>query len=222
LLNVTLSPGEDLKVQAPEASNITLISVVGGQYDIGLSVSGGKNQLAFSPVEEQNLSSYYSMMVNVSLPSASGENFAYISTAQPGALNFSKNITGVGNIVLDINLNVQSGQLSSDSSSWNPLFGFTGFNLGGVSLSAADILAILALISIGLIISGTKFSMKLLYCGLFFLGLVAVVAVGIFLVGAVVGVYLLGFVITKSYFRLRSHRKGEGGTASSGSAPKGL
>ncbi len=95
----------------------------------------------------------------------------------------------------------------AQSSGWNPLFGFTGISLGGITLDATDIIAIFAVFSVALMIIGMKHSQKLLYTGLFFLSLIGMVVVGILVVGLIVGSYIGGFLIIRSYFGFKSRRQ---------------
>jgi len=95
----------------------------------------------------------------------------------------------------------------SQASGWNPLFGFTGISLGGVTLGATDILVMFAILSGALIVIGIRRSHKLLYAGMFILSLIGMIVVGILVVGIVIGSYLAGFVIIKSYFGFKSRRQ---------------
>ena len=56
-------------------------------------------------------------------------------------------------------------------------------------------------------IAGVKFSKKLVYGGLFFLSIIAMIEVGILFVGVVVVSYFAGFAVIKSYFGFRSRRQ---------------
>ncbi len=108
-------------------------------------------------------------------------------------------------MILNITVIVLSQPVSL-ASSWNPLFGFTGISLGGITLDVTDILAIFAAFSVALMIIGILRSQKLLYTGLFFLSLIGMIVVGILVVGLIIGSYLAGFVIIKSYFGFKSRK----------------
>jgi hypothetical protein len=122
------------------------------------------------------------------------------------ANSWTKNVTGTGNLILDVTVTVLP-QPVSEASGWNPLFGFTGISLGGITINATDFLAIFAIFSVALLILGMKFSQKLIYGGLFFLSIIAMIEVGILFVGVVIVSYFVGFAVIKSYFGFRSRRQ---------------
>jgi hypothetical protein len=195
---VSMSSAESMKILTPATSNITLLSLKGGQYDVGVNTFANRNELVFIPLNVTT----YSMSVNVSSNSA---NYAFISTNLPAKAEvWSQNVTGTGNLILNITISVVPATTSS--SSWNPLFGFTGFTLGGITISATDVLAIFTALAIVLIGIGMKFSHNLLYFGMFLLSILGAVVVGIFVVGIAVGTYLLTFLIVKSYFGSRRRK----------------
>jgi hypothetical protein len=198
-INVTLASTELLRVSTPATSNVTLLSVVGGQYDIGLYTSGGKNELLFTPLQNAN----YSLILNVSLL---GRNYAQMSILGSPTDSWNKNITGTGNLILTVVISVVPPPATSQNSSWNPLFGFTGISLGGITLDATDVLVIFALFSVALIAMGMKYSQKLLYGGIFFLALLGMIAVGVLFVGLILGGYIGGFAVVRSVFRFRARR----------------
>jgi hypothetical protein len=201
-LDVNLTFGGILRILSPSSSNISIMSLSGGQYDLGLYTAGTKNDLLFTPAQIAN----YTLMLNISTV---GANSASLSSLDTTATAWTKNVTGFGNLILNISIIVLP-QPVSQSSGWNPLFGFTGISLGGVTLGTTDILAIFAIFSVSLMILGIKRSQKLFYAGLFFLSLIGIVVVGILFVAAVIGSYLGGFLIIRSYFGYRSRRQGGG------------
>ena len=87
------------------------------------------------------------------------------------------------------------------------MFGFTGISLGGITLDATDVLVIFALFAVALIGIGTKYSQKMLYGGFFFLALLGMIAVGILVVGVIIGIYVAGFAVIRSLFGFRARRK---------------
>ncbi len=198
-IDINLTFGMTLRVLTPQTSNVTILSLSGGQYDTGLYTSGTKNDLLFTPAQIAN----YSLVLNIS---AIGVNSAGLSEVGTPASTWTKNITGTGNLLLILSIDVLP-QPVSQSSGWNPLFGFTGISLGGITLGATDILAMFAIFSASLIIIGVKRSHKLLYTGLFFMSLIGMVVVGILVVGLILGTYLAGFLIIKSFFGFRSRRQ---------------
>jgi hypothetical protein len=213
-LNITLTSNEMLRVLSPASANISLVSVVGGEYSLSVSPLNSSKSLVFLPLDQaKNETSHYSMIVNVS-STAGAQNFAFVSApplssgiSSPQS-SFEKNITGTGNIVLTIDLSVVPQEQTRNSGSslgWNPLFGFTGFTLGGVSFSATDFLAAIAVAAICFVALGVKYNQKLLYLGLSVLGVVGLIAVGIFLVGAAVAIYLAGFLLVRLYYG-KSHK----------------
>jgi len=199
VINVNLTTSQVLRIIVPASSNVSVLSLTGGQYDLGLYKSGTKSDLLFTPIQIAN----YSMLVNVS---SSTSNYADMGVLSSPADSWIKNITGTGNLILDIAITVQP-QPVSQASGWNPLFGFTGITLGGLTISATDFLAIFAIFSVTLLIAGMKFSRKLVYGGLFFLSIIAMIEVGILFVGAVIVSYFAGFAVIKSYFGFRSRRQ---------------
>jgi hypothetical protein len=199
VLNVNLTYGQILRIEAPSTSNVTIISLSGGQYDIGLYSSDGKNDLLFTPAQIAN----YTLVVDVS---SNTSNYANISEIGTPSTAWTNNITGTGDLILNLDVIVVE-QPVSPASNWNPLFGFTGISLGGVTLDTTDFLAIFAIFSIALMMIGIKRSQKLLYTGLFFLSIIGMIVVGILVVAAIIGSYLAGFVVIKSYFGFRSRRQ---------------
>jgi hypothetical protein len=198
-IDLNLTFGMTLRVFTPETSNVSILSLAGGQYDTGLYAASSKNDLLFTPAQLNN----YSLVLNIS---AIGPNSASISELGTPASTWTKNITGTGNLLLNLTIDVVP-QPVAQSSGWNPLFGFTGISLGGITLNATDILAIFALFSACLIIIGLKRSHKLLYTGLFFMALIGMIEVGILVVGLILGTYLAGFLIIKSYFGFRARKQ---------------
>ncbi len=199
VISVNLTSSQVLRIIVPATSNVSVLSLTGGQYDLGLYKSGTRADLLFTPVQTAN----YSMVVNVS---SSTLNYADMDVLSSPADSWMKNVTGTGNLILDIAVTVLP-QPVSEASGWNPLFGFTGISLGGITINATDFLAIFAVFSVVLLIAGMKFSKKLVYGGLFFLSIIAMIEVGILFVGVVIVSYFAGFAVIKSYFGFRSRRQ---------------
>jgi hypothetical protein len=183
----------------PQTSNVSILSLSGGEYDTGLYAAGTKNDLLFTPAQIAN----YSLVLNIS---EIGPNSAGLNLVGPPTTTWTKNFTGTGNLLLNLTV-VVLPQPVSEASGWNPLFGFTGISLGGVTLNATDILSIFAIFSGALVLIGIKRSHKLLYAGMFFLSLIGMIVVGILVVGVIVGSYLAGFLVIKSYFGFKSRRQ---------------
>ena len=155
-INITLTSTQILRVNTPVGSNVTLLSVRGGQYDIGLFSSGGKNALLFTPLQNSN----YSLILNVS---SIGQNYAQLAILGSPTNSWTKNISSTGNLIVDIVLSVVPPPATTQNSGWNPLFGFTGISLGGITIDATGVLIIFALFSVALIGLGMKYSQKMLY-----------------------------------------------------------
>jgi len=198
-LNINLTYGQILRVLTPSTTNVSVLSLSGGQYDVGLYTTGNKNDLLFTPAQISN----YTLTLQIS---SSTTTTASISELGNPASTWTKNITGTGNFVLRIAI-VVLPEAVSQSSGWNPLFGFTGISLGGVTLNSTDILSIFAALSVMLMAVGAKRSTKLLYTGLFFLSIIGMIVVGILVVGAIFASYFGGFLIIRSYFGYRSRRQ---------------
>jgi len=199
-INVTLTSTQALRVTTAATSNVSLLSVVGGQYDIGLYTSGGKNILLFTPLQNAN----YSLILNIS---SFGQNYAMLNKGGTPSDSWTKNITGTGTLIVSLAISVVPPPLSTQNSSWNPLFGFTGISLGGITLDATDVLVIFALFAVALVGIGAKYSQKMLYGGFFFLALLGMIAIGILVVGLIIGIYVAGFVVIRSLFGFRARRK---------------
>jgi len=198
-INVNLTSSQLLRIIIPASSNVSVLSLTGGQYDLGLYKSGTKADLLFTPIQTAN----YTMALNIS---SSTSNYADMGVLGSQPDSWTKNVTGTGNLILDIAITVLPPPVSG-ASGWNPLFGFTGISLGGITINATDFLAIFAIFSVALVIAGVKFSKKLVYGGLFFLSIIAMIEVGILFVGIVVVSYFAGFAVIKSYFGFRSRRQ---------------
>ena len=202
LFNITITTSDSLKVVTPEYTNITLLSASGNQYDLGSFVSGGQNIFLFTPLQKSD----YSLSVNISSPIASYVQIG--TTGLDSASDYSKNISMPAGI-LRLNLGVQviNPPSSTQSSSWNPLVGFTGINLAGITLGGTDIAIIFGLFSILLIALGMRFNQKLLYFGIFCLAVLGIVEVGVLFVGLLLGSYILGFFVIRSYFGYRGKKR---------------
>jgi hypothetical protein len=200
---INMTSGVILRVLVPSSSNISVLSLSGGQYDAGMYTAGTKNEFLFTPAQVAN----YSLVLNVSSTSPTTINLTQIGDSPS---TWSKNITSdMDDQILKISMSVLPQPPASQSSGWNPLFGFTGISLGGVTLNSTDVLGIFAAFSIFLMAVGIKRSQKLLYAGLFFLSLIGMIVVGILVVALVAGSYLAGFLIIRSYFGYKAHRQGK-------------
>lgn len=200
-LDVNLTTGDIFRVLVPSASNVSLLSLSGGQYDAGLYSIGTKNEFLFTPDEIAN----YTLSLNLSGSASYTVNLGVVGAASESS--WSKNITvSAGEEILNIEIIVLPEQVSQ-SSGWNPLFGFTGISLGGITLSSTDILAMFAAFSILLMGVGAMRSQKLLYLGLFSLSLIGMIVVGILVVAIIAGSYLGGFLVIRSYYGYRSRRQ---------------
>lgn len=198
-LQINMTSGEIFRLLTSSSTNISVLSLSGGQYDLGQYITGTKNALLFTPAQVSN----YTLSLNVSSAGADTISMSEIGTSQS---TWTKNITiSQGIAILDLKIVVLPESVSQ-SSGWNPLFGFTGISLGGVTLGSTDILIIFTAFSLMLVAVGAKKSHKLLYTGLFFLSLIGMIEVGILVVGAIIGSYFAGFLIIRSYFGYRSRR----------------
>jgi hypothetical protein len=146
------------------------------------------------------------MTLNVT---SSGPNYALISRMDAMSPTWEKNLTGTGNIVL--NISMSASRVSAEKSIWNPLFGFTGISVGGISLNSTDILVVFTSFSLVLLGLGAKFNQKLLYFGLFLLSIIGSIMVGILVIAVIIGGYLACFLLTKSYFDFKARKTGSRG-----------
>jgi hypothetical protein len=193
-VQVPIFSNQSVLVSVPASSNITLLSVHGGQYSVGVSQVLRGEELTFSPDSSNGT---YSMMVNVSSPSTT----SILIMESNGVLQtLVKNVTSSGNMLLNISITV-SPQITTGSE-WNPLSGFIGLGLkfGGLNLDTTDVMAIFLVLSVSIIGLGIRFSQKMLFFGLALLSLLGIVAVGVLGVGLVLGGYVLSFFAVRSYF----------------------
>jgi hypothetical protein len=195
---VSISSNESLQVIVPTSSNITVISLTGGPYNVGISNGARENKLVFSPNSPNSQNDTYSMLLNVS--SYGSNSVMVMQSSTSGILSLVKNFTAQGNMILNLSITVTPGLQSP--SSWNALSGFLGFglNLGGVNLDTTDVLAIFAGMAILVIGLGAKFSQKFIFFGLFLLSLVGIVAIGILGIGLVFGLYITSFYAVRYYY----------------------
>jgi hypothetical protein len=193
-VRVSIFSNQSMQIVVPASSNLTLLSLRGEQYNVGVTYGPRTNVLTFSPSSSNGT---YSMLVNVSSPSPTN---VLVMQTSGGVQTLAKNVTSGDSILLNLSVSV-SPEINSGPS-WNPLSGFIGLGLsfGGLSLDTTDIFAIFLGISLLVIGLGVKFSQKFVFVGLSFLSLVGVAAVGILGVGLVLGLYVLSFFAVKSCY----------------------
>lgn len=212
-VNVALSSGNSLNLFSPSPSNLTLLSVVGAQYDIQRensvflvgsqvvvnSVQGEPvgNEIIFTPGN----ASTYSVELNVS---SRGPTYVLIGEGGFSDGSLLKNLTTGGTFDLKIVINVMHS--TTLGAGWSFLFGFTGLGLGGVSLNAADAIISLALLSIAFIGVGAKFSRKLFAIGLLLAVAVGTAVLGFLIAGLAFSFYLASFIVIRFYFSLKTKK----------------
>jgi hypothetical protein len=131
---------------------VTLLSVVGGQYDIGLYTTGGKNMLLFTPLQNSN----YSLILNVS---SSIQNYAQISKQGSPSDLWSKNVTGTGNIILK---GISLGGITLDATDVLVIFALFSISLIALGMKYSQkllyggifFLALIGMIEIGILVVG--------------------------------------------------------------------
>ena len=187
-INVTLTSNQVLRVTTAATSNISLLSVVGGQL-IHL-YTGGKNILLFAPLQNAN----YSLILNIS---SFSQNYADLSKIGTPSDSWTKNITGTGTLIVVLAVSVVPPPPASQNSSWNPLFGFTGISLGGVTLDATDVLVIFRVILRRADCNGNEIQPKNAIRGIFLLSLAWDDCGGNTLVGLILGAYIVGFAVIR-------------------------
>jgi len=214
-VDVSLPSDQSLNVFTPSPSSLVLLSVAGAQYEIhhlnGVTLSGIRtagqgagDEIVFVPGN----GSVYSLDVNLSSPVPS---YVLIRTGNPPISGFLKNVTGPANFSLDIRIAVT--QSATQGSGWSALFGFTGLSIGGMGFSVTEVLIAVAIASVALIASGTRYSRKLLGVGLLLLIFLGLATLGFLLTGLALALYVASFVIVRSHFVLKTHgpRNQEGG-----------
>jgi hypothetical protein len=199
-VQVSIYSNQSVVVVVPPASNISLLSVTGNQYNVGVTNGIRSNILTFSPTASNGT---YSVLLNVS---SDQSTYATIMQSTGVIQTLVKNVTSSGNLL--VNLSVTVTEQVSSGVAWNALSGFLGLglNLGGVNLDTTDVLAIFLGISLTIIGLGANFNQKFLFVGLFLLSILGIVAVGIIGVGLTLGAYILSFVAIKSYYRFLDKR----------------
>jgi hypothetical protein len=195
-VHVSLPAGESMQILVPSSSNITLVSVNASQYDISIQNGARTNSLTFSPYSTNGTFLLMVEVLSYQNTYALVKNQSVTSPQESG-----KNITGTGDLLLAITATI-TPPTQNQNAVWNPLSGFTGlgFSLGGVSLSATDVLFIFVALSSCVIALGAKYNQKLLFFGLALLSITGWVALGLFGVGLIAGCYFLSFFVAKSYF----------------------
>jgi hypothetical protein len=101
----------------------------------------------------------------------------------------------------------------TQNSGWSALFGYTGLSIGAIGFSATDALLALAVASIVLIVSGTRYSRKLLGLGLLLLVVFGLAEVGFLITGLILTLYLASFFVIRSRFTPKTRRPGTQGEA---------
>ena len=145
------------------------------------------------------------MVLNIS---SAGSNYALVAE-QTGLYNtIVKNLSAVGNLEIFLTVNAV-GLAGSGNANWNPLFGFTGFSLGGITINTAEFVAAIVSISILFIGMGLlRLDQRFLYFGMILLSLSGIAVVGIFMVFLVWALYFAGFVCIRSLNGIRKWKRG--------------
>ncbi len=181
-----VSSGTYVRIVAPYSSNFTVLSVTGEEYDLNVfSVADEINELQFTPV---NVSTY-ALEINVS---GVGPNYAYVSKEGNPLTIPVKNVTGQGNLIL--NLTIQATPQPVQQGSWDPLFGVTGLRIPGFTLTFPVIVAILTAIGGLFLFLGIKFHSHVIYLGMMSLTISSIMVLGILVSLALVLAYVLSFV----------------------------
>jgi hypothetical protein len=201
-VRVTISANQSLDVIVPSSSNLTLLSVTGGQYNLKTIYEPSGNELTFSP----STNGTYSVLVNVSSVAVTG---ILIEQTTGVLLTLLKNVTASGVTLLNLSITVLPP--SASGSTWNALSGFIGlgFSFGGVNLSTSDFLAIFLGFSLLVMGLGVKYNQKLLFVGLIILSLVGIATVGILGVAVVAGGYVSSFFAIRYYYRALDKRQSQ-------------
>ncbi len=201
-VQVSISSNQSVDVVVPSSSNLTLLSVTGGQYNLKTIDEPSGNQLTFSP----STNGTYSVSVNVS----SVATTSILILQSTGVLQtLLKNVTASGVTLLNLSITVLPSTASG--STWNPLSGFIGlgFSFGGINLSTSDVLAIFLGISLLIMGLGVRYNQKLLFVGLFILSLVGIATVGILGVAVAAGGYVFSFFAIRYYYRALDKRQSQ-------------
>lgn len=212
-VSVTITLGGSLGVLAPAPSNLTLLSVVGGQYSIrqqeGVPVPGiqtlEQNATSRATVEEivfvPGNSSVYTVEVNVT---SREPTYALVTEGTVPPENLLRNVTGGSTFDLKIKITVAPS--TSKSGGYSLLFGFTGLSLGQINLSTTDVLLVFTSLSIALMGLGLWRNRKLFGLGLLLLLGIGTILIGLLVAALLLALYVAGFVAVNSYFSLKTRK----------------
>jgi len=213
LTSASISLGQSVGVFAPSPSNMTLLAVAGGEYDVRLqhvapfsglpttaqSAAGHAmgNEIIFVPGN----TSAYTVGINVT---SRGPTYALVTEGAVPPENLLKNVTSGGSFVLTIVITVAPSAAKGGGYSF--LFGFTGLSLGQVGFSTLDFLLFFTSLAIILVGFGAWLNRKLLGLGLLLLFGIGTILIGVLFAILILGLYSVSFVAVHSYFSLRPRK----------------
>jgi hypothetical protein len=213
-VSVSVPVGNSVSVTSPGSSNLTIRSITGnGHYSLETMQEGNTTILTFIPTN----ATQFLLVINVSSSSGS-PNYANVAVQNstsasvvPNQNTSIRNVTGSGNLIIDLKINALSASSSgSDSSiSWNPLFGMLPVKLQPPSLSLAQVIEVIAGIGAFFLALGIAFKSKVSYLGVLILIIVGIATVGILVLLSVLGAYLLSFGLVNLAWKLKlmKHKK---------------
>jgi hypothetical protein len=202
---VTTPVGNYVKVTTSSASNITLLSVQGAQYSISSFRQSGLNIFEFVPANE----SFYTVTLNISAINASAPNYAYVSRqANPTDVKL-ENVTGTGNIVVQLAITT-TPTVQSSSGPWDPLFGVLPLHLQVGSVTFTQAVEIVFAIGAFFFLLGIGIKSKIVYFGVFVLMIGLAMEVGMLFVFLLICAYFVGFAMVNLVWRFKKRDLGDG------------
>lgn len=196
---VPVSLNQQVYLDSPISTNFTILSVTGSQaYSIQTQPQNGLNQLTFTPKN----GTFFSLVINAS---SFGANYVDVTKGGSPFSTFSKNFTGQGNLIVNINVNVTSSG-SNANYAWDPLVGMLPLKIQSFSLSFIAVIEIFSLLGVLFLSLGIVFHSKVSYLGLAILFIAGAITLGILVLLSIIGIYLFGFATVNLVWRFRSSR----------------
>lgn len=200
---ISVTVGETVTVLSPASSNMSLVSLYGGQYSLQVTKIGRMNSLDFIP---ENASTY-SLLINISTSDPSQENYAIVQEMRGTSLTTSSNFTSSSSMLLNLVVQAVSQPSKQIGSSWDPLFGMTGIRIKGISIPFSAVLLIIFAFGACFVYLGSKFGSALTYIGLTIVAIDGIMVVGFLVVILAICGYVGSFVLVNMFLSRASRKK---------------
>jgi hypothetical protein len=204
-----LQQGDQIQVDAFPYVDVLSYSVnsspSGGQYGLTQNPEGSTTDIIFVPY---NVSSY-TLTISLTANSSYTIFVSKLSAVKTPIQNFN---VSAGQSQLVVKTTVSASSPTTPPSPWDPLFGFTGFKVGGVTITFANFVEALAATSAFFIGLGLYFKSKISYLGGILLVFVLIIEVGFLPLIAFGVFYLVGFAVVNLVWKIK-HRYSRGGPA---------